>query len=143
MPHRLFAALLLVAIVFAAPGPTTAADNQPTVTPLLSTGTTILGEPLHYPQTGAAHVNAAIVTLPPGARTSVHKHGVPMFGYVLDGEVTVDYGDRGKRIYRQGEALMEAMDVAHFGTATATQPTRILVVYMSAEGAPADVIPVR
>ena len=30
--------------------------------PLLSTGTSILGEPIRYPKTGPAHVTAAIVT---------------------------------------------------------------------------------
>src|SRR4029079_6937767 len=66
----------------------------PSTEPLLSTGTTILGETLHYPTNGPAHVTAIIVTLPPGSRTILHKHGVPMFGYVLEGEITVDYGER-------------------------------------------------
>jgi len=42
----------------------------------------------------AAHFPAG---LPPGGRTVLHKHGVPLFAYVLEGEITVDYGDRGKR----------------------------------------------
>jgi quercetin dioxygenase-like cupin family protein len=111
--------------------------------PLLSTGTTVMGETLHYPTNGPAHVTAAIVTLPPGGRTVLHKHGVPLFAYVLEGEITVDYGERGKRTYRHGEALMEAMDTAHFGADAGPQPVRILTVYMGADGAPADVIPVR
>jgi quercetin dioxygenase-like cupin family protein len=119
-----------------------AQDNGPTVTGLLSTGTTIAGETLHYPASGAAHVTAEIVTLPPGLRTALHKHGVPMFAYILDGEITVDYGDRGKRTYHKGDSIMEAMDVAHFGTDTGTQPVRILVVFMGAEGVP-DTIPMK
>jgi quercetin dioxygenase-like cupin family protein len=111
-------------------------------TPLLSTSTTIVGEALHYPTNGPAHVTAAIVTLAPGARTVLHRHGVPLFAYILEGEITVDYGDRGKRTYHQGDAIMEAMDVAHFGADAGSQPVRILTVFMGAEGAPADVIPV-
>jgi hypothetical protein len=38
---------------------------------------------------------------------------------------------------------MEAMDTAHFGADAGPQPVRILTVYMGAEGAPADVIPVQ
>ena len=110
--------------------------------PLLSTGTTIAGETLHYPTGGPAHVTAAIITLGPGAKTILHRHGVPLFGYILDGELTVDYGDRGKRTYRKGDAFMEAMDVPHFGVDTGKDPVRILAVYMGAEGA-ADVIPVK
>jgi quercetin dioxygenase-like cupin family protein len=110
------AALLIGAL---APSNHLAAEDNaraaPASVPLLSTGTTVMGETLHYPADGPAHVTAAIVTLPPGGRTVLHKHGVPLFGYVLEGEITVDYGDRGKRTYRQGEALMEAVDTAHFG----------------------------
>ena len=109
--------------------------------PLLSTGTTIVGETIRYPS-GTAHVTASIVTLAPGARTIAHKHGVPMFAYILEGEITVDYGASGKRTYRQGDSLMEAMDVAHFGENTGTQPMRLIAVYMGATGAK-DVVPVQ
>ena len=68
---------------------------------------------------------------------------MPLFAYVLEGEITVDYSDRGKRTFRKGDALMEAMDTAHFGADAGPQPVRILTVYMGAEGAPADVIPVQ
>jgi len=108
--------------------------------PLMSTGTTILGETIRYPRTGPAHVTAAIVTLAPGGRTIMHKHGVPLFAYILDGELTVDYGSHGTRTYRQGQSFMEAMAVAHFGVNNSPQPVRLLAVYMGAKHAK-DVIP--
>jgi quercetin dioxygenase-like cupin family protein len=110
--------------------------------PILSTGTTILGETIRYPRTGPAHVTAAIVTLAPGARTIMHKHGVPLFAYILDGELTVDYGRHGTRTYRQGQSFMEAMAVAHFGVNNGSQPVRLLAVYMGAKHAK-DVIPAK
>jgi quercetin dioxygenase-like cupin family protein len=121
-----------------------AAENAPPsypAVPLLSTGTTIVGETIRYPQ-GDAHVTAAIVTLAPGGRTILHKHGVPLFAYILAGELTVNYGTHGTRTYRQGQSFMEAMDVAHFGVNKGAQPVRILAVYMGATGAE-DVIPVK
>jgi quercetin dioxygenase-like cupin family protein len=146
MRHRLgIVAALLVGTV-APVGYLGAEENTPAIPPsipLLSTGTTVMGETLHYPTNGPAHVTAAIVTLPPGGRTVLHKHGVPLFAYVLEGEITVDYGDRGKRTYRRGDALMEAMDAAHFGADAGPRPVRILTVYMGADGAPPDVIPVQ
>jgi quercetin dioxygenase-like cupin family protein len=142
MRHRICIAALIFAI-FAPIARVGAEDNVVPAAPLLSTGTTIVGETLHYPTNGPAHVTAAIVTLAPGAKTVLHRHGVPLFAYILEGELTVDYGDRGKRTYRAGDALMEAMDVAHFGADAGTQPVRILTVFMGAEGAPADVIPVK
>ena len=138
MLHRTLtvAALLLVAVAIGAPA---REGGYPAVT-LLSTSTSIVGEPLRYPTSGPAHITAAIVTVAPGDQTIVHKHGVPMFAYILEGELTVDYGAHGKRVYRQGQAFMEAMDVEHFGVNSGSQPARILAVYMGAQGAE-NVIP--
>ena len=102
--------------------------------PLFRTEQSIVGERLAYPP-GQAEVDAAIVTLAPGETTVRHRHGVPFFAYILQGEITVDYGAHGKRVYRQGDAFMEAMEVAHAGTNTGTVPVRILAVYMGAKGA--------
>ena len=119
------AALVLFASCTLA-GPAAARDEGYPAAALLSTGTSIIGETLSYPTTGPAHVTAAIVTLAPGASTIVHKHGVPLFAYILEGELTVDYGEHGKRTYRQGQAFMEAMAAAHAGTNTGSQPVRLL-----------------
>ena len=110
--------------------------------PILSTGTSIIGETIRYPTTGPAQVTAAIVTLAPGEKTSVHKHVVPLFAYILEGELTVDYAGYDKRIYRAGDAFMEAMGVAHLGINTGAQTMRLLAVYMGAQGAE-NVIPVK
>jgi quercetin dioxygenase-like cupin family protein len=101
---------------------------------LLSSGQTIVGETLNYPSGAPARITAAILTLPPGAATGWHTHGVPVFGYILDGELTVDYGDKGNRVYRAGEALLEAIQVAHNGRNTGSDPMRILAVFMGVEG---------
>jgi len=142
MLHRNPAAAAVLAAIVLAASPAAAQDRGYPSVPLLSTGTNVVGETLRYPTTGAANVTAAIVTVAPGAKTIVHKHGVPMFAYILGGELTVDYGAHGTRTYRQGQALMEAMDVAHFGVNNGAEPVRILVVYMGADGAE-NVIPVK
>ena len=109
--------------------------------PLLSTGVTVLGEKLRYPA-GEPHVNAAIITLAPGQRTIPHKHGVPLFAYILEGELSVDYGAHGIRTYKKGDSLMEAMDVPHHGFNAGSEPVRLLGVYIGAKGAK-DVEPVK
>jgi quercetin dioxygenase-like cupin family protein len=109
--------------------------------PLLATGKTIVGETVRYPR-GAAHVTAAIFTLEPGGKSIVHKHGVPLFAYILEGELTVDYGRHGKKVYKQGDSLMEAMNVAHFSTNPTDKPVKLLAVYMGSKKA-RDVIPVK
>jgi quercetin dioxygenase-like cupin family protein len=115
--------------------------GYPSVT-LLSTGTTILGEPIRYPMTGPAQIKAVIITLAPSEKGFAHKHGVPLFAYVLEGEVTVDYAGYISRTYRAGDAFMEAMNVAHFGMNTGAQAVRLLAIYMGAQGSD-DVIPLK
>jgi quercetin dioxygenase-like cupin family protein len=131
---------LLIAAVILTSTHAVAEDRGYPAVPLLSTGKNIVGETIRYPTTGPAHVTAAIVTLAPGAKTIAHKHGVPLFAYILDGELTVDYGTHGTRTYKKGQAFMEAMDVTHFGINHGAEPVRILAVYMGAEGA-RNVIP--
>ena len=109
---------------------------------VLSTDTTIIGQPIRYPTSGPARVTAAIVTLEPGQKTSVHKHGVPLFAYILEGEISVDYAGYMQRTFRAGEAFMEGVDVPHFGINSGKQTARLLAVYMGAEGAQ-NVIPVK
>lgn len=110
------------------------ADGYPAI-PLFSGSKTVMDEEITWPTTGKAHVNALIVVLAPGEKTVVHKHGVPTFIHILEGEVTVDYQEHGKRTYRQGESFLEAMDVAHSGMNTGKVPVKILAVYMGADGA--------
>jgi quercetin dioxygenase-like cupin family protein len=113
---------------------TNRSDALEEVSALLQTGETILGQPFSYPTGMPAKVTAAIVTMPPGGATGWHEHPVPVFGYVLEGEITVDYGPHGKRVYRKGDSLMEAINTAHDGHNTGQGIARILAVFMGAEG---------
>jgi quercetin dioxygenase-like cupin family protein len=104
--------------------------------PLLSTGETILGQPISYPQTSTPHVTVAIVTLEPGASTGWHHHSVPLVAYMLEGKLTVDYEGHGERIYRAGDALVEAIGTPHEGRNSGDGIVRILAAFAGAEGTP-------
>ena len=132
--------LFALAILAAAATPALA-DGYPAIK-LYSGSTTVMGEEIAYSTTGKAHVNAMIVTLAPGEKTMVHQHGVPVFIHILEGEVTVDYGAKGTKTFKQGESFLEAMEVAHAGMNSGTVPVKILAVYMGSENAK-DVIPVK
>jgi quercetin dioxygenase-like cupin family protein len=110
--------------------------TRDTVTSLLSTGQTVLSQPIAYPTQSPAKIVSAIVTMLPGEETGWHQHDVPMFGYVLEGEVTVTYAGKGTHVYRQGDALMEAIDIPHNGRNTGNIRARILAVFMGADGVP-------
>ncbi|MEX0923213.1 MAG: cupin domain-containing protein [Rhodovibrionaceae bacterium] len=101
---------------------------------LLTTGETILGQPIVYPTDSPAQVTIAIVTLEPGASTGWHRHAVPLAAYMLDGELTVTYEGEGKRVYRAGDALVEAMVTPHNGRNAGSETVRILAVFAGAEG---------
>lgn len=140
-PWRL-AALLLVtlAVGFGAGSLLEAREELARVVRLISSGETVVGETIVYPTGAPAKVTAEIVTLQPGEATGLHIHGIPLLGYMLEGELTVDYGAKGKHVYRAGDALLEAIDVPHDGVNTGTGVMRILAVFMGAEGLPTSVL---
>ena len=121
---RLGSLALGVMMVFAG---TALADGYPAI-PLFSGNKTVMGETIAYPTQGQAMVNALVVVLGPGEKTVLHKHGVPTFIHVLEGEVTVDYDGRGTRTYRQGESFLEAMDVTHAGINTGAVPVKSISI---------------
>jgi quercetin dioxygenase-like cupin family protein len=101
---------------------------------LVASGQTVTGEAIVYPVKAPAKVTAIILTLQPGEETGRHTHGVPGFGYVLEGEVTVDYEGQDSRIYKAGDSILETTAVVHNGRNTGQGPMRILAVFMGAEG---------
>lgn len=105
------------------------------LTPLFTGKLTIVGQEIAYP-TGIPHVTGSIVTIAPGAETGWHTHAVPLFVYVLEGTVTVDYGSKGTRAVGPGSSFLEAMNWPHNATNYGDVPVRILAVYIGEEGAP-------
>jgi quercetin dioxygenase-like cupin family protein len=104
------------------------------VVPLLeAVGETILGQDFSYPD-GDTQVTASILTLQPGEDTGWHHHEAPLFAYIMEGAVTVDYGDEGERTYQTGEAIMEALEISHNGRTEGDGQVRILVANIGAAG---------
>jgi quercetin dioxygenase-like cupin family protein len=136
-----FKTLLTTACLILLSGLATADENatppsyKKLLTPLLESGQTVIGEPIAYPQ-GTPKVTGAIVVLGPGKETGWHIHSVPLFAYVLQGEISVDYGDKGVKVYKAGDAFLEAMNHPHNGMNKGKVPVELLAVYMGAEGKP-------
>lgn len=106
---------------------------------LIASDETVLGQAFEYPE-GRAKITAVIITLQPGTQLARHSHPVPLFGYMLQGELIVDYGAKGERIYRKGDALIEAFDWPHQGRSGGKGVVKILAVYAGADGVPNTVI---
>ena len=107
--------------------------TYPPVEPLLASGKTIVNQDIQYPA-GAPTVSAAIVTIKPGTNTGWHHHDAPLFAWVLDGTLTIDYGPDGIKTLKKGDAFLEAFRSRHNGVNKSEGEVRILTVYMGAEG---------
>ncbi|MBL8905561.1 MAG: cupin domain-containing protein [Rhizobiales bacterium] len=107
--------------------------TYPPLDVLLSTSQTVIGQPIAYPP-GVPKVTAAIITMAPGQETGMHLHRAPLFAYILSGELTVDYGPDGKHVFKEGDAFLEAFNSDHNGRNTGSDLTRIIAVFMGAEG---------
>jgi quercetin dioxygenase-like cupin family protein len=114
----------------------TQAAAAPDVQPLFKSSTDSLGQTLTYPGGATAELTGAIVTLPPGESTGWHRHAVPVAGYLLEGELTVEYASGEKRVFRAGEGVIEVQTAPHQGYNAGAVPVKIVVFYAGAPGVP-------
>ncbi len=95
------------------------------------------GQPLAYPgNVKSPEVTALEVSFPPGGATGWHYHPVPVYAYMLDGELTVELQGGGKRIFRKGDAIIEVVNLPHNGVNTGTIDARLVVFYTGAAELP-------
>jgi quercetin dioxygenase-like cupin family protein len=128
--------VLALALTLALPATaeeTAPATYQTLLTPLFKGNETIIGQKIAYPD-GEPKVTAAIVTIAPGKDTGWHTHQVPLFVNILEGEISVDYGSKGVKVYKAGESFLEAMDWPHNATNKTDAVVRIMAVYIGADG---------
>lgn len=87
-----------------------------------------------------AEVMTATVKLPPGDRgTPPHRHSGPVFGYMLEGEMTFELEGEPERVIQAGEAFWEpGGDVIHYQAANhlSDAPSKFLVVMIGVPGEP-------
>lgn len=127
-PIRYWARAALAAFLLLSGG--AGAVDYPPVQALLETSRTIVGESLSYPAQGPAKVHAVIVNIAPGTSTGWHRHGSPMFAYLLAGALEVEYAGGERMTVKAGDAFMEAMTVPHIGANLGDAPARVLAVFM-------------
>jgi quercetin dioxygenase-like cupin family protein len=103
------------------------------VTPLLKTTTSWDGKPIVYPK-GQSEVTALIVEIAPEAETGWHEHPVPVFGYIMEGDLELRRATGEVKILHSGDVLPESVDVLHNGRNIGEDPVKILVFYMGEVG---------
>ena len=106
-----------------------------TASPLLTAQeTTVLGQAIQYPTSGAAQVSSSVIEIPRGAATGWHRHDAPLYVYVLTGTVTVDYEGGITKQYTKGSAIVEAIGTRHNGHNDGKETVRLLAVNIGAAG---------
>jgi quercetin dioxygenase-like cupin family protein len=103
---------------------------------LKKTSVTADGNKIVYPKTDKAEVTAMTVEIAPGAETGWHKHPVPVYGYVISGNLSVELEGGQRFNYATGEAIIEVINTMHNGKNNGTEPVQLAVFYLGAEGLP-------
>lgn len=103
-------------------------------TTLFRTTTDVAGTPLAYPTSGQAEVSGLIVELPTGAETGWHRHSVPCFAYIIEGEIEVTQKDGPTRTFKAGDAFAEMVGIEHNGRTVGDRPVRLVFFAAGVEG---------
>ena len=100
-------------------------------TPIVIVGApkTTLGQDFKYPA-GQPLIKAFNIEIPVGKQTSLHKHLGPLYIYIVSGDLEVDYGSKGKKIYKPGTSYVEAIDWCHIGKVSGKVPVKVIGVYL-------------
>lgn len=82
-------------------------------------------------------VTVVVVTIAPGEVSSPHIHPIPTVGYVLEGEVEMNFNGKTHR-FKKGEAFYEVPNETHKGTKnlSATKDAKLLVYFIGTKGKP-------
>lgn len=118
--------------------PTTEAAYDTGVTSRVLTQTSVTGNgrQIVYPAAGQAEVTAMSVDIAPGAETGWHKHPIPVYAYVLAGELAVELEGGRKLPFKTGDAIIEVVDTFHNGRNTGKEKVRLVVFYLGVKGTP-------
>jgi len=104
-------------------------DIEASIIPIEQAPKTILGQDFKYPA-GQPLIKAFDILIPAGKQTSIHKHAIPLFIYVVSGDLEVDYGSKGKKIFKPGTSYIEAIEWCHVGKVAGKNPVKIIGIYL-------------
>lgn len=76
-------------------------------------------------------VRVMTATFKPGDRTVHHTHRFPVTVYVLEGAFTLELEGRAPIVVKAGEALVEPPRAAMTGYNRTSEPTRVVIFYVS------------
>ena len=104
--------------------------------PVLKTDTTSIGQKIVYPKFANDEVSIVKVTIPPGKSTGWHKHNFPVFAYVLQGILTVEFENRKSLQFTQNSSFSEVIDTLHNGINNGKEDVILIAFFMGEKGKP-------
>lgn len=107
---------------------------------LLKTDTTRLGQGFVYPDTDNDEITISRITIQPGESTGWHKHDLPVFAYVLKGNLTVEMEDGQQMNFPENSTFAEVINTYHNGYNLGDTPVILLAFYLGEKGKPLSVI---
>ena len=103
-----------------------------TLLPLMPSKT-IIGQDYEYPK-GSPLIESYLIEIPPGQKTGIHLHQVPLLAYIISGRLETNYGSKGSKVSLAGDVFVEAIEWCHFGQTLGTEPVKILAIYLNSVG---------
>ena len=82
-------------------------------------------------------ITSMVVDFPPNAFTPEHHHEADLYVYVLEGTIRSQLGGQSVETYTKGQSFFEPDGSTHMfaENASATEPAKILAVFVHREGA--------
>jgi quercetin dioxygenase-like cupin family protein len=112
-----------------------------TMAPVSKDSLTIAGEPELYLSTPEPEVSSAVFTFPAGSVSQWMTHPSPVYVYVLEGTLAVEFEDGSAQSFRAGQAFLQCRSTWHRGRNDGPQTMRFLAVFFGAKGVPNVVHP--
>ena len=101
---------------------------------ILKTDTTTIGQKITYPNFSDNEVTMLKITIPPGASTGWHKHEVPVFAYIVEGSITVEYENHKPVVFTKNSSIAEVKGTFHNGTNKGTDNAVLIAIYLGEKG---------
>jgi quercetin dioxygenase-like cupin family protein len=139
---RKYLVIIIVILIFGVPYIAVSGDYDSRViaTLILKTTTTTGNYPAKYLNTQVPEITAMKVEIKPGAETGWHSHPVPLYAYVLEGNLTVEVKGGNTYHFTAGDAIVEVVNIPHNGKNLGTMPVVLIAFYTGETGTPNTVM---
>jgi quercetin dioxygenase-like cupin family protein len=103
---------------------------------LLQTETTSIGDPIVCLKSDKPKITVMTVDIASKAQTGWHYHPVPVYAYVASGNLTVEFQDGRFAEFKEGDAIIEVVNLPHNGVNRGDVPVKLVVFYTGGKDIP-------